>query len=342
MYRTRVNQPERVFLSSTDDTTSAAQGKYNTFQINFQTPIIGAKRTQLLRATIPNIQTNIPDYTLVFWYYRFATPTTPANLADLYCVRILPANSTSALAGAPYNVPVNNYVNDPTALVVLLNAAANSADDATANPRHSPGDVVFAYDIATKKISFQGTNAALYYVPAGWADPNVATAAQQIGLTPGVVAAPGGLIQPYVPGYTLNLRLGYSMPGLISSENQNPFGGIYPVVQGLVSYEAESYPDLVYSQCVYLYANIIPGSSLGSNGKHNLLCVVPSNAPSLSVINFTALMVNWLTKVASEIYDIRIEMYDDAGQPFMLPDNAQVNIEMAFWYGADMVELGKN
>jgi hypothetical protein len=342
MYRTRVNQPERVFLSSSDDTTSSAAGAYNSFQINFQTPIIGAKRTQLLRATIPNIQTNIPDYTLVFWYYRLPAANTPVSPTYLKCVRVLPANSTSALRNAPYNVPVNNYVNDPTALTVILNAAAASADDATANPYFLSGDVTFGYDVATKKMYVEGTNATFFYVPAGWADPNVATAAQLISLTPGVAATPGTLNQPYVPGYTLNLRLGFSMPGLLSSENQNPYGGIYPPAQGLTIYLGESYPDLVYSQCVYLYANIIPGSSLGSTGKHNLLCVVPSNAPSLSVINFTALMVNWLTKIASEIYTIKIEMFDDAGQPFMLPDNAQVNIEMAFWYGADMVELGKN
>ena len=337
MYKSRVNQPERVFLSSSDDVTTSASGAYSSFQINFKTPIIGAKRTQLLRATIPNIQVNIPDYCLVFWYYRLAAPNTPLSLADLHCVRVLPANSTSALAGAPYNVPVNSYYNDPTALVVALNAAGNSADDATANPYFIAGDMQFAFDVNTKKISAIGQNATYYYVPAGWADPNVATAAQLISLTPGQAATPATVNQPYVNGYTLDLRLGFSLPGLLSSANTNPYGGIFPPVQGGNGYVAESYPDLVYSQCIYLYANIIPGSSLGSNGKHNLLSVVPSNAPSLAVINYTALMINWLTKVASEIYDIKIEMFDDANQPYFLPDGAQVNIEMAFWYLDDVM-----
>ena len=342
MYRTRVNQPERVFLSSSDDTTSASSGAYNSFQIDLRTAIVGAKRTQLLRATIPNIQVNIPDYALVFWYYRLAAPNTALSLADLHCVRILPANSTSPLRNAPYNVPVNNYVNDPTALTVVLNAAANSADDATANPYFISGDMAFVYDVTTKKMYMEGQNATYYYVPAGWADPNVAIAAQNLSLFPGVPASATSVNQPYVNGYTLNLRLGFSMPGVVNSANSNPYGGIFSPAQGLTTYLAESYPDLVYSQCVYLYANIIPGSSLGSNGKHNLLCVIPSNAPSLSVINYTTLMINWLTKVASEIYDIKIEMFDDAGQPYMLPDGAQVNLELAFWYGADMVELGKS
>ncbi len=342
MYRTRVNQPERVFLSSSDDTTSASAGAFNSFQIDLKTAIVGAKRTQLLRATIPNIQVNLPNYTLVYWYYRLAAPTTPLSLADLHCVRLLPSNTTSALRDAPYNVPVNNYYNDPTALTVALNAACVSADDATANPYFISGDIAFQYDVGTKKIYLVGQNATFYYVPAGWADPNVATAGQLLSLVPGVAATPGSVNQPYVSGYTLNLRTGFAMPGVVTSANSNPYGGIYPPAQGLLSYLAESYPDLVYSQCVYLYANIIPGSSLTSNGKHNLLCVIPSNAPSLSIINYTTLMATWLTKVASEIYDIKIEMFDDADQPFMLADSAQVNLEMGFWYGPDVVELSKN
>ena len=46
-------------------------------------------------------------------------------------------------------------------------------------------------------------------------------------------------------------------------------------------------------------------------------------------------MSNWLMKVANEIYEIRIDMFDDANYPFLLPDGAQVNLELAFYYKDD-------
>jgi hypothetical protein len=83
---------------------------------------------------------------------------------------------------------------------------------------------------------------------------------------------------------------------------------------------------------VYLYSNIVSGVSLGSNKTHNLLAVVPSNAPQLGVIQYSALTVNMFTKLVDTIYEITIDMRDDAGQAFTLPDNAQVNLELAFSY----------
>jgi len=150
----------------------------------------------------------------------------------------------------------------------------------------------------------------------------------------------GSTIQPYALGWTLNLRVGYAMSG-------NSFG--YPVNKGTstnvlyadvtntayanaTAVPVDSFPNLVYSQCVYLYSNIVAGVSLGSNKQHNLLAVVPSNAPQLGVIQYTALTVNMMSKLVDTIYEISIDMRDDANQPFVLPDNAQVNLELCFIY----------
>ena len=89
---------------------------------------------------------------------------------------------------------------------------------------------------------------------------------------------------------------------------------------------------MVYTQAVYLYSNIVAGVSLGSGGQHNLLAVVPVNAPQLGVIQYTALTVNMMTKLVDTIYEITVNMRDDANQPFVLPDNAQVNLELAMVY----------
>ncbi len=337
MYKSRVNQPDRVFLNSSDDPAMANNGTFSGFQANYATPILGVKRTQLLRATIPNapIGISIPVYSLVFWYYKLPTATTMPTLAYLHNVRLLPQDCASPLAVAPYNIPTIQYLPNPTALVALLNTSCASADPATLNPYFIQNDILFAFNTTTNQITFTGAGVGSFYCPAGYNDPIWQNAPQPLFTGP---AWPGGasLVAtfPYqvVPGYTMALRCGYGLP----TTPTNPFALLtnYAIRYANPVYP-NSFPNLVYSQCVYLYANIIAGSSLGSANQHNLLAVVPSNAPALGVINYTVLMSNWLMKVAAEIYEISITMFDDANQPFILPDNAQVNLELAFYYRDD-------
>ena len=56
------------------------------------------------------------------------------------------------------------------------------------------------------------------------------------------------------------------------------------------------------------------------------------SAAQLGVTNYTALTLNWLTKVPDNIYSVLIEMRDDNNQPVFLPDNGPVNVEIAFKY----------
>jgi hypothetical protein len=83
---------------------------------------------------------------------------------------------------------------------------------------------------------------------------------------------------------------------------------------------------------VYIYADITSGSGLGSGKQHNLLAVIPNNAAPLGVIQYVAATLTWLTKVPSNIYEILLDLRDDANQALPLPDNAQVNVELAFSY----------
>ena len=66
VYKTAVNQPDRLFLSSNDDETSILTSTYNRFDVRLRTPVLNAKCAQLLRATIPNASSSIPDYGLFF------------------------------------------------------------------------------------------------------------------------------------------------------------------------------------------------------------------------------------------------------------------------------------
>jgi hypothetical protein len=340
MIRTRVNNPERVFLNSSDDGRNTTDFGFSQFTCTYDTPILGAKKTMMLRATIPNAQVNIPDYQLVFFYYQLPAATTAPSATYLKAVRLYPSTyQAPAALGTAFTK--NRFYSDPADFVSQLNiAAASGGDNVTYNPFWVAGDVTFFYNATTKQITFVGNTSSKYYAPAGWNDPvvNAAIAGQTI-VMPSTANIAVTYPQPLVQGFTLNLRVGYAMSGT-SFGPQVTQVGLVPQYADIthVAYATgtavpvDSYPNLVYSQCVYLYSNIVAGVSLGSNGQHNLLAVVPSNAPQFGVIQYTALTVNMMSKLVDTIYEISVQMKDDANQPFVLPDNAQVNLELAMVY----------
>jgi hypothetical protein len=81
------NQPERVCISSDSDiNTSQTQNAiseqaFNSFRVAIQRPFLNVKTIQLLRASIPNTVTNIPDEECTFWYYRLPVATFSGTLS---------------------------------------------------------------------------------------------------------------------------------------------------------------------------------------------------------------------------------------------------------------------
>ena len=53
---------------------------------------------------------------------------------------------------------------------------------------------------------------------------------------------------------------------------------------------------------------------------------------SLGINNYIAATSNLLTKISQTITNITVEMRDAADQPYLLPDSAQVDIEVSFSY----------
>lgn len=337
MIRTRVNNPERVFLNSSDDGRNTTDYGFSQFTCTYDTPILGAKKTMMLRATIPNAQINIPDYQLTFWYWSLPTATSTVGTVSLRCVRLYPSYYQPPSGFTAYTK--NRFFTDPADFVSQLNiAAAAGGDNATYNPYWVAGDITFSYNATTKQITFTGNTAGRFYAPAGWNDPIVNASLDDITM-PSTANIAVTYTQPFVQGFTLNLRVGYAMSGTsfgpqLTQVNQIPsYADITHVAYAAgTAVPVDSFPNLVYSQCVYLYSNIVAGVSLGSGGQHNLLAVVPSNAPQLGVIQYTALTVNMMSKLVDTIYEITVQMRDDANQPFVLPDSAQVNLELAMVY----------
>jgi len=334
MLKTRVNNPNRVFISSNDDnsiggSTNNQNGMYNQFTVRLQTPILNAKKSQLLRCSIPNIPAtgvNIPDYALVFSY----TVNTGATVYTR-CIRLMPSNWVPPLVGNVLaSMPTNRYFTDPSDLVIALNQAAAN-DSATFNPSFVANDVSFSYNNTTKVISMTGANSGYTYYPNGWADTNLFNFTGGAPTVP--VYAYNGTTntttytQPTLAQYPLNLRLGFTLPNATPNNGTSQYSNV-----GGVATIFNSFPNLVYTQSIALYADYVAGNTLTSSNKHNLLTCISVNAGPFGVIQHMVVTNNYLTKIPTDLYEITLAMFDDNNQPFYLPDNAIVNVELGFKY----------
>jgi len=340
--RSAVNCPERVALSSEDDVINANLAQYSQFQINLQTPVLDPKRCQLIRATIPNVQLQLPDWGgLCFFYWSLATATTVPTISNLRAIRLYPSYYVAPSGHTAFIR--NRYISDPSDLVTLLNQAAGVAgDSATYNPYWVVSDVTFAYDTTKKQITFMGNTASTFYAPIGYNDAILATVLN--GTAASLIKMPNAnnianlTLQPQVAQYTLNLRVGYAMSGTSRgiqsfAVGQAAYADITNVAfANAVTVPVDSFPNLVYTNTVSLYLSFLGGASVTSNNRHNLLAVVPVQSGSLAVNNYITATSNLLTRLSQTISNITVEMVDDANMPYLLPDSATTTIELSFSY----------
>lgn len=335
----RVNQPDRLSIDSFMDTQTQTNGEYYTF-VNHapNTALVGATKVHLLRCSIPNIVQPLPDYQLVFYYYKLPNASTIPAAQYLRAVRLYP---NDYVAPAGFNAYTQNiFFQTATDLVALLNTAASAGgDNLTYNTLWDADDVEFSFDTTTDRIYFGGNTVGSYYCSAGYNDP-IVQASQASNAITTYNFDTTTTRQPYALGYTLNLRCGFSMDGVnvpkgsgsnfLSAKCANLTGTPF-TTPDLVP--PDTFPDLVYTGNVYLYSNIVANSGYGSVNKKNLLAVIPINVPAGGIAQYDGHSAPaYATKVASEIYSVDIEMRDDANQPFYLPDSANVNLEISILY----------
>lgn len=335
----RLNQPDRICVDSFMDTTTSTDGQYHTF-VNHapNTALVGAKKITLLKASIPNAISILPDYSLVWYYYKMPTATTIPSSLYLKAVRLYPHDYIAPTAFTAFTI--NQFVQTPQELVDLLNEAASAGGDSiTYNTLWAVDDITFFYDAETNLINFVGTDPASYYCNAGWNDPIVKASQASTAITIRNVDNTTTQ-QPFTTGYTMNLRCGFAMDGVnrprgsfsnfLANSCANLTGKSYT---GLVNIYADTYPNLVYTSNIYLYSNVVANSGFSSVNKKNLLAVVPVDVPPGGIIQYTGHSTPaYALKTASEIYSVDIEMRDDANQPFYLPDSANVNLELSILY----------
>lgn len=343
MFRSAVNSPNRVFLNSQNDLAQTEYqpnnpyyGTFNKYRINLKTPILNPKKVMLVRSAIPTTALNLPDYMGIFAVYVVPSvgglglqpDTTQFTLANLHWFAYYPyspyTNQGTAFAQATHNRPIGSY----TDLVSFLNALKT----ARATLAGSPGgvdtfwnNITFALDSTNQRIVINTVAGAP--IPAnsficvpGYNDVNLAT------LTASVNASYGYNLLPYYP---LSLRVGYTSPDTPTSTIPGlctQFGNTL-VPQG--------FANLVYTQNIYLYSSIVAGSSSTSTNRQNLLGIVDMAVPPLGVSLFDAQTIQYLDSHVREIFEIDVEMRDDNDQPYNLPDNSVVNVELSFYYGSE-------
>lgn len=233
---------------------------------------------------------------------------------------------------------------------------------------NAQNDISFQYDATLNKIIMvpnpANLTAGYYYLPCGYEDPNIKTFMNSTGIIYGLQEQFAANYLKYIPGYTLNLRLGFTWNGVYPnpflSANAwsnssllnilwwymrkqdpgfNPPNFLPTWIQNVITFN--SYPDLVNTSCVRVYADFALGSTQDSLGSttpsgtptiDGLLSIVPVNTTNLGVGFYQNNFNNPLTKIPANLTEIGISMYTDQGLPYYLPNSASVLLELAMEY----------
>jgi len=186
-FRSYLNQPELINISSANAQQQSPPispmlyNQYYNFTVNLPRPALDAKSLQLLKAVIPQAQCSIPDYSLVFPYYRLRTVPIDntgqvafvdiASESSLFFVRLLPSyykpeNMAKSRPSDYRKYGYNRTFNDYQELVKEINKACKY--DPLTTILSQPGDIgfqylsneiTFYYDEEINKIIFRGLKA---------------------------------------------------------------------------------------------------------------------------------------------------------------------------------------
>jgi hypothetical protein len=352
-----VNQPDRISWNSSSGQNAAFNAQAYQFQVPLITPALEVEEIQLLRATVPQVNNAIPAYQGVFWFYELPTPTTVPDKQYLWNVRLAPIGySVPPQYNSIYTTSCTNLTGGATELVQLLNvAAAPLGDTVGINPRWGVSKITFTLETSgpfTGAITCKGADAAKYYTPAGYNDPNVLNMYNGVNGAgynpPSLALAPVSgttlqfIRQPFANGSYLNQRLGYSMSGTalgrfaaasstyINLLYANSYNITYP---GAVDIPPDSFYNIEGTSVVSVYGTFSGSGGNSTEGNRlNLLSVVPMSQVT-GFTNFTGTGLKApLYKVMNDIYVMDIELRDENDQPFYVPDGLNVNIEIGFKY----------
>jgi hypothetical protein len=340
-----LNRPNRLTLNAFSDPNRAGS-QYSRFSNTLKNPILGAKGCQLVNANFINssLQLNDENGQLFFFYYANNTKAGIVTQANLRCIRLLPSWYVP-YSGFTAFTP-NKYFNTGTELAAALTAAATAGgDSATFNPIWVAGQVTFSFDTTTREFSIVG-NGTTFIAPAAADDPFVLD--QMRGTTDATkrIRMNGhnssntyatAILQPYQENMTMNARIGFclsfysrgfwyganSQPGVATSTGEP---------HNTTSIPADTLPILLGVQNVGVYLSISTGGGMDAF-KKNLIASIPIDAAPYAINSYTTNSVEVPSlSTPNEIYDVTVELLDDTGAPYLIPNNMNTQIGLVLYY----------
>ena len=171
VFRSLLNQPDLLALSSADADDAGSSNGFSSFQITLPRPMLEVDSIQLVHANIPQCVQNIPDTACVFWYYRLSSYTgLVPNARNLYFVRLLPSYYKPEFIADATNYGYNKTFNSYQDLEVELQKAClrDNAFDNLKSPdveplplyklQYLPGEIELSYNQSINKFQMRGTN----------------------------------------------------------------------------------------------------------------------------------------------------------------------------------------
>lgn len=316
-----------------------------------------------------NVPVYAPNNDLDYWIIYDTPSIAQKTPAYLRYIRMLASTSPPDLLNddeeQPNDYAINRTFADYDDLVTTLNEACvldpllgatigtppNTIylNNQLGTFRFVSGDVSFSYSTKYNKIIFTGQNKAQFirYLPVAADDQVWMDAAQELQVrdrsnTNFNYFGVQSVVQPYQLYRNLNLRLGFNF--VTYPTNKQDFDNMirpHPRLDGLSltttpftfwDNVATGYCDLVYSSCCHIYTDITGGSTLDSLLNKALLASIPMNTPNLGVGFHSLPLNNPLTKIATQLNEIYIELRTDTGQPFYLGNNAIISLELILTY----------
>jgi hypothetical protein len=110
----------------------------------------------------------------------------------------------------------------------------------------------------------------------------------------------------------------------VAIPNNNPFEA--------TTYIAEAFCNLVYSSIISIYSDITTASTIDTQSKRNILAMIPVNCGQLGITFTNNFIENQLTKINSDVYQIRIELRDEIGEPYYISNNGVVTLTLKLTY----------
>lgn len=179
VFRSLLNQPDLLALSSVDADPSGSANGFSSFQITLPRPMLEVDALQLVHANIPQCVQNIPDTACVFWYYRVSeySGKTP-NTENLFFVRLLPSyykpeffQTTPATYGQ--NKTFHSYQDLADELVLSCQRDLGDRNLSLNNIagydfRYLPNEITLPYNATINKFQMIGTNAQLQLAYKLW------------------------------------------------------------------------------------------------------------------------------------------------------------------------------